>query len=132
AHHTPRGAGELVVILRLNAVNAVVIAVHIAKYSGQEGALLIIALGIGLRIDARAAGRFQRGVQLLGNVLIHLLRDDLIARVRVLDLAEHGIVIQVKRVGQNGRQRLLLALRADALVHFALADDRTRRHADAL
>ena len=94
--------------------------------------MLIVPLGIRLGVDAGAVCRFELLIQLLGYVLIDLLRDDLVLRIGFLDLGHYGIVIHIQRFGQDLRQRLLLRLCRDTLFHLVLVYDRLWGDRDAL
>ena len=132
AHQTARRAGKLIVILGFQTVSAVVVAADISQHRRQKGAMLIVPLGIRLGVDAGAVCRFELLIQLLGYVLIDLLRDDLVLRIGFLDLGHYGIVIHIQRFGQDLRQRLLLRLCRDTLFHLVLVYDRLRGDRNAL
>ena len=53
--------------------------------------MLIVPLGIRLGVDAGAVCRFELLIQLLGYVLIDLLRDNFVLRVRLLDLSDRMV-----------------------------------------
>ena len=132
AHDAARRAGELVVVLGFQTVGAVIVAADIAQHRRQERAVLIIALGVRLGIHTGALRCLELFVQLLGNVLIDLLCDDLVLRVGLLDLRHHGVVIDIERFGQDGRQCLPLGFRRNAFFLLDLAHDGLRRDCDAL
>ena len=132
AHQTARRARKLVVILGFQAVRAVVVAADVSQNRRQEGAVLIVPLGIRLRVDAGAVCRFELLIQFLGYVLIDLLRDNFVLRVRLPELLHHGIVIHIQRFGQDGRKRLLLTFRRGALLDLALVHNGLRIDRNAL
>ena len=132
ANQSSGGAGQFIVVLGFQTVCAVVVAADISQHRRQEGAVLIVPLGIRLGVDAGAVCRFELLIQLLGYVLIDLLRDNFVLRVRLLDLLHHGIVINSQRFGQDGRKRLLLTFRRDALLDLALVHNGLRIDRNAL
>lgn len=94
--------------------------------------MLIVSLGIRLGVDAGAVCRLELLIQFLGYVLIDLLRNNFVLRVRLLDLFHHGIVINSQRFGQDGRKRLLLTFRRDALLDLVLVHNGFRIDRNAL
>ena len=132
AHDAAGRAGKLVVVLRLDAVGAVVIAADVAKHGGQERAVLIIALGVRLGVHAGAAGGLELGVELLGDVLVDLLRDDLVFRVGLVQLLHDAVIADVERLGKDGRERLTLDVGGHAVLLLGLGHDRLGRYRDAL
>ena len=129
---TRRPAVPEIVVLGFQTVCAVVVAADVSQHRRQEGAVLIVPLGIRLRVDAGAVCRFELLIQFLGYVLIDLLRDNFVLRVRLPELLHHGIVIHIQRFGQDGRKRLLLTFRRDALLDLALVHNGLRIDRNAL
>ena len=132
AHDAARRAGKLTVVLRLDAVSAVVVAADVAEHRRKERAVLIVALGVGFGIDARAARCLQLGVQLLGDVLIDLLRNNFVFRIGLVQLFHHAVVADRKGLGKDGRKRLALDIGGHAVLLLGLGHNALGRYRDAL
>ena len=94
--------------------------------------MLIIALGVRLGVHAGAAGSLELGVELLGDVLVDLLRDDLVFRVGLVQLLHDAVIADVERLGKDGRERLTLNVSGHAVLLLGLGHDRLGRYRDAL
>ena len=119
----PCSTGKLALVFGFQAVNAHVIVVDIAQHGGKESAVFVIPLGVRLGIDRVAAARgLELFIQGVFRVLIYLLGDDLILGIGSFDFPQHGVVVQLQRVGKDLRQLLLLLFRRYPLVHLGLVD----------
>ena len=75
-----------------------------------EAAVGVIALGVGLYLDADVAAVGLELPHLLGHVLLHLAGHDLVPGVRVPRLFEDGLVVHAEYLGEAARDGLLVLI----------------------
>ena len=109
------GAGEDAVILRLQAVGADVVGVDEAQYIGGQGAVAVVALGVGPQENAPQGPLLilrhrvalvvdlavDKAAHLVGHVLLRLFHQLLILGLGLLHLGEDRLLIQSQDPGKT-------------------------------
>ena len=108
AHDIAALAREHAVIAGFYTAETGVVQSHEADDVRGHAAVGVIALCVGLDLDAYVAAVGFELPYLLGHVLLHLAGHDLVPGVRVPRLFEDGLVVHAEDLGETARDGLLV------------------------